>query len=245
MDFLLLVLVLEAILAVALIGARQVFRFSRSTVLALLAGLVLAATPWWDLVPGGFAYLRHVGMDGGTRIYDSVRTGVYVVDFGRPVEGGEMAFRLCVGDHRCYEGLFDRWQAVEIPAKRTTEPTAGAVRLSLAREPDPRCELLAEYSASKQSDFWTLGKHECFAVEEIAGLTGRYEIKRRKDEDLSRLSYRLVRERESVVERATERVLAERVDYYFSTWENAPWPAIQIILTPPRLDYGEVLRPLQ
>jgi len=245
MDFLLLVLVFETILAIALIGARQVFRYSRSMVLAVLAGLVLAASPWWDLVPGGFEYLRHVRKDGGTRIYDSVRTGVYVVDFGEPLAGGEMAFRLCVGDHRCYEGLFDRWQTVEIPARHANEPTAGAVRLSLAREPDPRCELLAEYSASKQSEFWTLGKHECFAVEEIAALTGRYEIKRRKDEDLSRLTYRLVREWESVVERATERVLAERVDYYFSTWENAPWPAIRILLTPARLDYGEVLRPLQ
>jgi hypothetical protein len=245
MDFLLLVLVLESILAIALIGARQVFRFSRSISLALLAGLVLMAAPWWDLVPGGIEYLRQVRKDGGTRIFDAVRTGAYVMDFGQPlVGGGETAFRICMTMERCYQGLFERGQTVEMLTRYTTDPTTGALRLSLAREPDPRCELLAEYSASKQSEFWTLGKHECFAVEEIAMPTSRYEIMKREDEDLSRLTYHLFRERESVVERVTERLLAERVDYHFSTWENAPWPPIRMHLAPPKLDYGDVLRPL-
>lgn len=245
MDFLLLVLVLEAILAIALIGARQVFRFSGSYALALLAGLVLIAAPWWDAAPGGIEYLRHVRKDGGTRIFDTVRTDVYVLDFGQPLPGGgEMAFKICITEERCYQALFERGQSVEMLTRNTTAPTTGALRLSLAREPDPRCELLAEYSASKQSEFWTLGKHECFAVEEIAMPTGRYEIRKREDEDLSHLTYHLFRERESVVERGTERLLAERVDYHFSTWENAPWPAIRLHLAPPKLDYGNILRPM-
>jgi hypothetical protein len=120
---------------------------------ATLAGLALVAAPWRDLVPGGLAYLDHVRADGGTRIHESVRTGVVMVNPGEPLPAGETPFRICLIFRQCHEALLDRRQAVELRTASVTQPATGAVRLSIIRGPDPRWAVLSEYSATKTGEF--------------------------------------------------------------------------------------------
>jgi hypothetical protein len=238
--FLQAIVVVELIAAIAFLAGWLVFRRTRSAALGVAAGLLLAIAPWWDGVPGAYAYLTHVRTDGGTRIIQTTESRDYLYIAETPLPDAAIAVQSCLASRHCYEGLFDRRQTVELRIGAGPDTATRIARLSIATMPDPQCDPLAEYNRSRSVRYQTLGPTECLAIAEITAPASRFDV-RTENSDLGRLTYVLERTRESVAERAPRKVIAERVDYEFSTWPDAPWPALRLHLAPPPLDIGAVL----